>query len=161
MKHFNTFLVFLFLLASFSSFAAVTPHAHKARENYPVENKYLEASNSLEEFLNLTPKKIKEQTGEKLSLKEVMALKTAQRKVKKLQADDGTGERGSKSQLVALLLAIFLGALGIHRFYLGYVGIGILQLLTAGGCGIWALIDIILIATGNLQPKYGYYDEEL
>jgi len=160
MKKFNTLLLFLFFIISIS-FAAATPHAPKARESFPIENKYLENSNSLEEFLTLTPKKIKEQTGEKLSLKEIVALKTAQRKVKKMQANDGSGERGGKSQLVALILAIILGALGIHRFYLGYVGLGILYLLTAGGCGILALIDIILIATGNLQPKYGYYDEEL
>lgn len=66
-----------------------------------------------------------------------------------------------KSQLVALILAIFLGGLGIHRFYLGYTGIGIIQLLTAGGCGIWALIDIIRIAIGDLGPKNGSYDKTL
>lgn len=66
-----------------------------------------------------------------------------------------------KSQLVALILAIFVGGLGIHRFYLGYTTIGIIQLLTAGGCGIWALIDIIRIATGDLQPKNGRYTETL
>lgn len=68
---------------------------------------------------------------------------------------------GGKSQLVALLLAIFAGGLGIHRFYLGYTGIGIIQLLTAGGCGIWALIDAIMIATGDLKPKNGDYEKKL
>lgn len=62
---------------------------------------------------------------------------------------------GSKSQLIALLLCIFVGAIGIHRFYLGYIGIGIIQLLTAGGCGIWTLIDLIRIITGDLGPKDG------
>lgn len=66
-----------------------------------------------------------------------------------------------KSQLVALLLAIFVGGIGIHRFYLGYTGIGVIQLLTAGGCGIWALIDLIRIITGDLQPKIGKYSKEL
>jgi TM2 domain-containing membrane protein YozV len=66
-----------------------------------------------------------------------------------------------KSQLVALLLCIFVGALGIHRFYLGYIGIGIIQLLTAGGCGIWALIDLIMIITGDLKPKDGDYEKKL
>ena len=66
---------------------------------------------------------------------------------------------GGKSQLVALLLCIFVGALGIHRFYLGYVGIGVIQLLTAGCCGIWTLIDLIMIITGNLKPKDGEYEE--
>jgi len=68
---------------------------------------------------------------------------------------------GGKSQLVALLLCIFVGALGIHRFYLGYIGIGIIQLLTAGGCGIWALIDLIMIITGDLKPKNGDYEKKL
>lgn len=70
-------------------------------------------------------------------------------------------ENTGKSQLVALLLCIFVGALGIHRFYLGYTGIGIIQLLTFGGCGIWSLIDLILIVTGDLKPKDGEYEKKL
>jgi TM2 domain-containing membrane protein YozV len=66
---------------------------------------------------------------------------------------------GGKSQLVALLLCIFLGTLGIHRFYLGYTGIGILMLLTAGCCGILALIDLIRIIIGDLQPMNGGYSD--
>ena len=48
---------------------------------------------------------------------------------------------------VTLLLCIFLGTLGIHRFYTGHMLYGVIQLLTGGGCGIWWLIDIILLAT--------------
>ena len=66
-----------------------------------------------------------------------------------------------KSQLVALLLAFFVGVIGIHRFYLGYIGIGIIQLLTLGGFGIWTLIDFILIITGDLKPKGGEYEMPL
>ncbi len=66
---------------------------------------------------------------------------------------------GGKSQIVALLICFFIGALGIHRFYLGYTGIGIIQLLTLGGCGIWALIDLIMIITGDLKPNGGEYDK--
>jgi len=47
----------------------------------------------------------------------------------------------------ALIISIFLGSLGIDRFIMGHVGLGILKLVTFGGCGIWTLIDIILIAT--------------
>ena len=60
-----------------------------------------------------------------------------------------------KSMVVALILSIFLGELGIDRFYLGYIGTGILKLITCGGFGIWWLIDLIMIATGKLKPKDG------
>jgi hypothetical protein len=62
-----------------------------------------------------------------------------------------------KSQIVAFLLCFFFGLLGIHRFYLGYVGIGLIQLFTLGGFGIWAFIDLIMIAFGALKPKGGEY----
>jgi TM2 domain-containing membrane protein YozV len=76
-------------------------------------------------------------------------------------AEAAAKQGGGKSQLVALLLCAFLGGLGIHRFYLGYIWQGVVQLLTAGGCGIWALIDFIRIITGSLQPKDGSYDKTL
>ncbi len=66
---------------------------------------------------------------------------------------------GGKSWIAALLLCLFLGALGIHRFYLGYTWQGVVQLLTAGGLGIWALIDFIRIITRDLQPKDGHYTD--
>ena len=67
---------------------------------------------------------------------------------------------GDKSWLVALLLCFFLGGLGIHRFYLGYTGIGVIQLLTGGGCGIWVLIDFIRIIIGDLKPNGGDYSDK-
>jgi TM2 domain-containing membrane protein YozV len=66
-----------------------------------------------------------------------------------------------KSQLIALILVIVVGTLGIHRFYLGYTWQGVVQLLTLGGCGVWTLIDLIMIATGDLKPKGGEYSETL
>ncbi len=60
-----------------------------------------------------------------------------------------------KNWLVALLLCIFLGAFGIHRFYVGKTGTGILMILTAGGFGIWIIIDVILIATNAFTDING------
>jgi TM2 domain-containing membrane protein YozV len=76
-------------------------------------------------------------------------------------AEEEVSAANTKSQLIALLLVIFVGTLGIHRFYLGYTTIGIIQLLTGGGCGIWALIDLIRIITGDLKPKGGRYNPKL
>lgn len=90
-------------------------------------------------------------------------VKKIQKELKKQEmSPDAAEQTGSKSQLVALLLAILVGALGIHRFYLGYTAIGVIQLLTLGGCGVWALIDLIRIAMGDLGPADGRpYDETL
>jgi hypothetical protein len=60
-----------------------------------------------------------------------------------------------KDWLTTLLLCIFLGYLGIHRFYTKSTGIGVVQLLTLGGCGIWTLIDFIMILTGSYKDGDG------
>jgi hypothetical protein len=60
-----------------------------------------------------------------------------------------------KEYLVALLLSIFLGGLGVDRFYVGHTGLGIAKLVTLGGCGIWALIDIVLFATRKVNDAEG------
>ncbi|MDQ3159383.1 MAG: DUF4352 domain-containing protein [bacterium] len=71
-------------------------------------------------------------------------------KTSKKSNPNQTKEEG-KDFLTAALLSLFLGGIGVDRFYMGYVGLGILKLITFGGCGIWYLIDLILILTGNLK----------
>jgi TM2 domain-containing membrane protein YozV len=110
----------------------------------------------MEKILTLTPKEYKELTGHRLGLVKSIMLKTIQKKLKKHPDADG-----NKSQVAAALLCFFLGGLGIHRFYLGYTWQGVVQLLTAGGLGIWALIDFVRIITGDLKPKNGEYRNKM
>ena len=63
--------------------------------------------------------------------------------------------KSDKSNTVALLLCFFLGFLGVHRFYVGKIGTGVLQLVTLGGLGIWALIDFIMIVVQKFTDSEG------
>lgn len=105
---------------------------------------------------NISKKELKKQIftalkGEK-GISKIEAAKTIN-KIKKENKENG----GSKNQWIAVALCFFLGTLGIHRFYLGYIWQGVVQLLTLGGCGIWALIDFIRLIIGDLKPKDGEY----
>ncbi|MGD8373350.1 MAG: TM2 domain-containing protein [Candidatus Woesebacteria bacterium] len=60
-----------------------------------------------------------------------------------------------RNYFIALILSIFVGQLGVDRFYLGKIGTGLLKLITVGGFGIWWIIDIVLIATGDMRDVNG------
>ncbi|MDA9912901.1 TM2 domain-containing protein [Candidatus Nanopelagicales bacterium] len=59
------------------------------------------------------------------------------------------------SRLAATLLCFFLGYFGVHRFYVGKIGTGLLMIITLGGLGIWVLIDLIMVIVGVFRDKQG------
>lgn len=66
------------------------------------------------------------------------------------------GKVSSKSRLIALLLCLFLGWVGAHRFYVGKIGTAVLMICTLGGFfGIWVLVDLIFIIMGTFSDKQG------
>lgn len=65
-----------------------------------------------------------------------------------------------KSFLITEVLALLFGWLGIHRYYTGYIGLGIAQTLTLGGCGIWAFIDFLFISIGKYKDANGHELED-
>ncbi|MFZ4612053.1 MAG: TM2 domain-containing protein [Bacteroidia bacterium] len=93
-------------------------------------------------------------TQSKKSLKTNSQNKIIKKEANKIKKENG----GGKSKMVALLLCFFLGYLGIHRFYLGYTGWGIVYLFTGGLLGIGALVDFIRILLNMLKPKNGDYE---
>lgn len=64
-------------------------------------------------------------------------------------------ETSPSSQIAAAILCFCLGGIGVHRFYVGKIGTGILMILTIGGAGIWWLIDFIMIVTSSFTDKEG------
>jgi TM2 domain-containing membrane protein YozV len=63
--------------------------------------------------------------------------------------------KSDKPWMTVLLLCLFAGGFGVHRFYVGKTGSGVAQLLTLGGCWVWAFIDLIMILTGKFTDAQG------
>ena len=139
-------------VASMIMFTAAFPST-KVVEPKPTATTVSGATYSYKELVKIAT----EAKGSKLTLKEKVALKIFGKKIASKTAPTAEG----KSQLTALLICGFIGVLGIHRFYLGYTWQGIVQLLTAGVCGIWTTIDFVRIITGSLQPKDSEYEKTL
>ena len=68
---------------------------------------------------------------------------------------NSTSSTTSTDWLTLFLLTFFVGVLGVHRFYTGKIGTGLLMLITLGGFGIWFLVDLILVVTGQFTNKEG------
>jgi TM2 domain-containing membrane protein YozV len=64
-------------------------------------------------------------------------------------------ETAPRDWTITLILSIFVGTLGIDRMFIGKWGTGFLKLVTGGGLAVWWIIDIIIIATGNMRDKWG------
>jgi TM2 domain-containing membrane protein YozV len=64
--------------------------------------------------------------------------------------------KSDKNPYIAACLSFFFGYLGVDRFYLGYIGLGVLKLVTVGGAGIWWLVDLALLGLGKLPDADGF-----
>ena len=74
--------------------------------------------------------------------------------IRKAEAPSNS-EPSDKDFVITLLICVFLGGLGVHRFFVDKIGTGVLMLVTFGGLGIWWIIDIILIVTGSFEDSEG------
>lgn len=68
---------------------------------------------------------------------------------------DSSTKTNSIDWLALFLLTFFVGVLGVHRFYVGKIGTGVLMLITLGGLGVWFLVDLLLVVTGQFTNKNG------
>ena len=82
-------------------------------------------------------------------------LKAENERLKSKLAQKSSAVQKNDKGVITLALCFMLGYLCVHRFYSGHIGIGIVQLLTLGGCGIWVLIDLIMILTGKYKDSEG------
>lgn len=159
-KVLKTFTVITVLSISFVLFSAAIPAGNTSEASTKMQ-RATQAYNNAAADGKVSYKELKgiaeDLKGSKLSFKEKVALKVFGKKIASKTIANPTAA-GEKSQIIAAILCFFLGGIGIHRFYLGYTWQGIVQIVTLGGCGIWALIDFVRILLGDLKPKDADYD---
>ncbi len=66
-----------------------------------------------------------------------------------------SADASEKKRMIAFLLCFFIGPLGVHRFYVGKVGTGVLHLVTLGVLGLWTLVDLVMILLGVFTDSEG------
>lgn len=129
----------------------VTNSKNTTKENFSIsKQKNLKKKEIRQKEKKTTTETSIQQKSKKEYISETKTIKPVKKEIKKEQSKvlDNKG-------LIVLLLCLFAGVLGIHRFYVGKIGTGILMLLTFGGFGIWILIDLILIVCGEFTDKAG------
>ena len=76
-------------------------------------------------------------------------------KIANYQNQPSSNRTNEDRWLIALILCIMVGSLGVHRFYTGNIVTGVLMLITLGGCGVWTIIDLIMIAANTYRDGNG------
>lgn len=76
-------------------------------------------------------------------------------KIANYQNQPASNRTNEDRRLIALILCILVGSLGVHRFYTGNIVTGVLMLITLGGCGVWTIIDLIMIAANTYRDGNG------
>lgn len=76
-------------------------------------------------------------------------------KIANYQNQPSSNRTNEDRWLIALILCILVGSLGVHRFYTGNIVTGVLMLITLGGCGVWTIIDLIMIAANTYRDGNG------
>jgi len=104
----------------------------------------------------LTPAEIAMPIEPKAKQLQKTRIAIGKRKLERLQQQSEQGHDYSyRTQLTAFLLCLLVGIFGVHRFYSGHYLLGALQLLTLGCCGIFTLVDLILISLGEYRDAEG------
>jgi predicted Zn finger-like uncharacterized protein len=131
--------------------------ANEATDQEHGKNEGSGASQATEDALSLNLRVANSSRSGDAQIKTALQPKRQTAKLKAPQPAESPADEevSDRQKTTAALLALFLGSLGMHRIYLGYTLIGVVQLLLCGGLGIWQLIDLILILRGSLPDVHG------